>query len=318
MNVTPNKCSGRRRASPTLYKFTWYVIAGLAVLSTCYRGNEHTSTNFTEVKSQHEVAVDTNQVCSTLEASADKTRHIPKQPKQNGTLWKGLAQPKKIKVYFHVITNKKGDKGKLTDSQIDKQIDILNQKFADALFTFELIRTKPSADDTWFKMGKKSWAEADAMKTLGIKEKHVLNIYTAELASTRGWAVYPWDFSPSPCYRDGVVVRYSTLPYGDDTQFNLGMRVVHEVAHWLGLLHTFQDSCSEPGDYVDDTPPQYSEGGNCDSPLKDCHNQDSLPASNPMDVVIDKCVGEFTPQQLKRMNKKFHDCRSPAKFCYKP
>lgn len=52
---------------------------------------------------------------------------------------------------------------------------------------------------------------------------------------------------------DGIVMRRIN-PKGKNKKATLGKPLVHEVGHWLGLFHTFQGGCTEPGDYVDDTP----------------------------------------------------------------
>lgn len=56
---------------------------------------------------------------------------------------------------------------------------------------------------------------------------------------------------------DGCNVLAGSMPNGGLQGYQMGKTAVHEVGHWFGLLHTFQDnSCAagDPGDYVDDTP----------------------------------------------------------------
>jgi hypothetical protein len=64
---------------------------------------------------------------------------------------------------------------------------------------------------------------------------------------------------PSFYFDDGCNVLASTVPGGSFSKYNLGGTAAHEIGHWLGLLHTFQNETCDAtnfGDYVADTPQQ--------------------------------------------------------------
>ncbi|OKL57173.1 Extracellular metalloprotease [Talaromyces atroroseus] len=106
---------------------------------------------------------------------------------------------------------------------------------------------------------------------------------------------------------DGCNILAATMPGGSITHYNRGGTAVHEVGHWHGLLHTFQDETCAPGDegdYIPDTPQQSTPTDGCPAPgTKDsCPDLPGLDAiSNFMDYSSDDCYQNFTYDQAMRM-----------------
>lgn len=100
---------------------------------------------------------------------------------------------------------------------------------------------------------------------------------------------------------DGCMIEWEVTLGGSVKAHSLGVSIVHEVGHWLGLQHVFQSkSCEGPGDHIPDTPIQATESRGCligkdscpDSPGKDSIH-------NYMDYSNDTCRYEFTPDQQR-------------------
>ena len=53
------------------------------------------------------------------------------------------------------------------------------------------------------------------------------------------------------------------------------------AGHWLLLSHTFQGGCSDPNDYVSDTPPMASPSSGCPTGRKSC-NATTWPGDDPI------------------------------------
>lgn len=154
------------------------------------------------------------------------------------------------------------------DSQIQAQIDVLNQDYNGTGLSFQLQNITRVLNPAWFNNVAPNTNEQTAMKrALRQGDVKTLNIYTvgfnnSSAQNITGYTTQPADYAANPM-NDGVVVVYSTLPGGSQAPFNLGRSLTHEVGHWVGLLHPFQGGCDGPNDYVDDTPAEASPAYGC-------------------------------------------------------
>lgn len=208
-----------------------------------------------------------------------------------------------IDVYFHVINAGSGlSYGDVPDSMLTAQIDVLNEAFSPHGWTFSVAAIDRTTNSNWFTMAPGSSEEAGAKAALRRGGARALNIYTANPgAGMLGWAALPWDAASDPT-DDGVVLLYATLPGGSAAPYNLGDVAVHQVGHWMGLLHTFQGGCHGDGDYVDDTPRENGPAYGYPIGRDSCPRDPGLdPIENYMDFTDDSAMNHFTAGQAARM-----------------
>ncbi|KAG8761104.1 hypothetical protein FRC11_014386 [Ceratobasidium sp. 423] len=217
-----------------------------------------------------------------------------------------------IPVYWHVIqAGTSLRQGNISDSQISNSIKVLNKDFAGTGLTFTLAGTDRTTNANWFNRAARRTTYQTAMKqSLRKGNAASLNVYTVGFVNVAkeeqllGYATYPSSYSGGPT-NDGVVIRYSTVPGGTAGRYNLGKTLTHEVGHWVGLYHTFDGGCNSPGDYVDDTPPQYDGPGGptfgCPVGKDTCPGGGVDPIHNFMDYSNDDCMSEFTAGQITRL-----------------
>ena len=219
-----------------------------------------------------------------------------------------------ITTYVHVLHD--GPDGFVPVRMIKDQIAVLNQEYAVYGFQFELapgVRGNANPDYT----DNAAWYRDDeaAFKT-ALKEGSGddLNLYINNGGGYLGYAYLPAIVGTPQDVLDGVVLAWGTLPGADQPGisdipgyvYNLGDTGTHEVGHYLGLLHTFDGSCSKTGDTVADTAAERSPDFDCTvgrNSCKDGSGPISLdPIHNFMDYSDDVCLFEFTGGQAERMN----------------
>jgi hypothetical protein len=218
-----------------------------------------------------------------------------------------------IPVWFHVINKGTGiANGDIPQSQIDDQMAVLNAAYANTPFTFTLAGVDRTTNATWYTMAPGSTAEKNAKAALRKGGAETLNLYSAKPGGgLLGWATFPSNYQAQP-KQDGVVILYSSVPGGNAAPYNEGDTGTHEVGHWLGLYHTFQGGCKNPGDSVSDTAMEKSAAYGCPVGRDSCAAKPGLdPITNFMDYTDDSCMNTFSAGQTTRMDQMHAQYRTP-------
>ncbi|WP_460369356.1 zinc metalloprotease, partial [Actinocorallia lasiicapitis] len=219
-----------------------------------------------------------------------------------------------VPVLFHVLTA--GRIGALDDAAVARQMNALNAAYsganggADTGVRFVLRAVDRVDNSAWF--NDPGDYEPVFKERLHRGGPDVLNLYTAAVGQdVLGFSTFPQWLRGRPLM-DGVVVDYRSLPGGSYRHFDLGFTAVHETGHWLGLFHTFENGCLNPGDGVADTPPEAMPTEGCPVRKNTCVAPGDDPVHNYMDYGYDDCMTEFTAGQAARIRASWAAYRMPA------
>lgn len=256
---------------------------------------------------------DPNDLTEAQAAAIEKSLRVKvDQLKKDGTLnSSGTPTSKRkytINTYVHVITRADGS-GDVTNKQIAEQMEVINNGYAGRTavgaattpFNFVIKAVDRTRNSDWY-----DWSvyedddDAEAKSALHRGSMADLNIYIAGLQDgLLGYAYYP---KTVPLALDGLVILNDSMPGGSASPYNGGDTATHEIGHWLGLMHTFENGCRGAGDHVADTPAQL-DGENifyCDESDDTCTKPGRDPVHNFMSYGDDECLDSFTAGQSRR------------------
>lgn len=242
-----------------------------------------------------------------------------------------------IPLVVHVLHNGEaiGVGANISDAQVLSQIQVLNEDFrrmagtrgfntnpvgADVEVEFCLAKQTPDGCPTngidrvnigQDGINESSIADAltqmDALKPFSIWDaSRYMNMWSVAFNGGSGILGYA-QFPGGAASTDGVVSDYRYFGSDDDPNvtlpapFNLGRTMTHEVGHYLGLFHTFQDGCSG-GDLVADTPAVATPNYGCPAGTDSCASDPGLDMiENYMEYTDDSCMNVFTNDQKTRV-----------------
>ena len=236
--------------------------------------------------------------CLTPSPSPDEARQVLlRTTDAGGRYLNSCPAGGTVAVALHVLCS--GSLGRLTSDQILAQMSELNLDFAPSGYQFVLAALDYTDNSAWF--GQPLTYATPIRITLALDPVHTANVYTCDLPGEgAGFSFYPWQF-PEGSVQHSIFIDYATVPGVGAPPYNLGRTLTHEMGHYFGLFHTFENGCNDPGDDVADTPDEAAANYGCPEGADSCPSPGLDPIHDYMDYTDDACYTEFTLGQMTRM-----------------
>lgn len=235
-----------------------------------------------------------------------------------------------IPVVVHVVKNPDNTEMDITDQEIYRQIEIINECYnlqnediAQVPEMFESVIGNPQIEFCLATVGPDGFTttgitrhttEVVTFSSVSDNIKHsdqggvdawdtdsYLNIWVGKISS----GVLGYAHTPNANILNnehGLVVGYQYFGETDHPQYGNGKTAVHEIGHYLNLKHPWGfGNCDENNDWVDDTPmSEDSYYGAPIHPQESCNSIDMF--MNYMDYVDDEVMVMFSEGQTDRMH----------------
>lgn len=303
-------------------KTTITLISFLTIISIAYSQSNTEPCYFDRYQRQHKTKIqNTEKIISTA-------------VNNSVNFSKATHNVKIIPVVVHIIHN--GGAENISDAQIQSQIDVLNEDFrkisgtngdgngVDTEIEFCLAKVSPEGHCSNGIVRVQSTLtnhltyQRSMLKQLSYWDNtRYLNMYVVKsINGGSGIAGYS-SFPGGPPDEDGIVVRYNYFGrIGTVVAGTNGRTTTHEIGHWFGLYHVFNNGCGvdvcTDGDYVCDTPPSNNPNYSCTT-INSCNNDfpdvnDQV--QNYLDYTNDACKDMFASGQKDRMDATLNTFRT--------
>jgi hypothetical protein len=243
-------------------------------------------------------------------------------PKNSSAKAQQLLPIIQIPTYINVISTE-ANEFRYNDSFFLAQLATLNDQYNRTNFQFDLAGFQRIKDNDFAVLQNDS-IEATMKRKFHNGSYSSLNLYflsdwkpvefngkpLPEDNYMYGSCSFPKVVTPDNLKLDGCILQQDTLPGNKrKPEASFGYTAVHEIGHWLGLLHPWGTDDSTPGEClvqngIFDLPIMYEPIYGCVNNIKSCPIQAPPgvdPIHNFMGYSDDCCLYEFTPGQVASM-----------------